>query len=1205
VSIYVDNGIPGAELWSQTLTPADYAAAGYTGPGFFGQFSVTVNPGVIVNATSFLVGIHSDGTVPVDDLDYDGVRVIVDWDGGLGFGGVQFQYGGVWGYGFTSMADDAAMEMSAKICCVPFDEQDCALIQPDPNWNNLNHDQGRTGRSGNELGDAWCDLNLVWNYQSPTDRTWYTGATIYDGYVACSFGDHYVVFDLVTGAPQYVLSGVPALDPTPEEIGNTLRCAPFITSVASLAGQDVMFLGGGSEQSIYAYDLATGAMIWKRSFLSVGLGGLYGATRYVPFLYYEDLDGLGTDVLVWATDAGNIVAADAANGALYKSPAYASGWATNPVALSVAGGFHKTGATDGTTMFFGTDPGTVDGDVYSIDVATGVPGWTLSGSGGLQAVALWTAFGDILSPLPALEQFTSGISYDNGILYFVSYLAQGEHPSEGAFYRVSAASGALIGGSAALARPGVWFVNSGTPIIDVNRIYVPGLSRWLVSPTQQLNAYNKSNSALLWSQAGPTNAGYRGDGLLTCEPNGAPDLLIVFDDEGFFRVVSSMDGDEIFRRRVHSPGGGANDIGMASAIGTDGDGDVWVVTSDFYGNLMAMEKQEGMDRPRLEVLSYRPQVPVEFGTNTAFEVSLGQLLTNTGCTDLTINDLIVDENPPADVSIIPNFSATIVDPDVAFRAATLADLLTDDSFENIKNNKLNSIDEFALSRDKDREVSSTNRAAAAPPAWFVDINTSLGVGFPQILSPGDTAEILVTADQTQITRGPLPIYITVDSDDPDFFINGIVEPTNMPIINATIVGGCLLDTTSLFFGAGGANLQWVPNCGRIGTGDWTPHAIEVDGESNYIFQGTFIFGVSQFRIAMNTQDWGSAGEEESWYSWQPDPNWCDDMCAPNQTAAVLGMITTDGLTYDPIDGHVVCKSGVDSVQNYDDGGGDWDWTIWDAPFDNDSSMGLYINSRIVGADDGTPLTTNMTVEIFEFTERNGQDLPGWKFGAQIDCDILVDAGGDWDTVWIDRSISTGWATSYPAATHAFGWIKLPFGCVDGWDSNPIKNVVGLDSDQGLFEDTIKWDSFYFYMSQPPGATYGQTQSTAAQDQQFLTTIVEHDFTANETFEFGVGMFAFGNLTNSHSSAELVDQALFANKWAGFGRGDVNNDNAVNLGDIMHLAYYLADTGTNPGPIPFMHLGDVNADDAIDQLDLDYLTAYYFDCGPCPTGDWIF
>jgi hypothetical protein len=567
---------------------------------------------------------------------------------------------------FGGWDNDAAMNMDAKICCIPFDEQDCAVLLPDPNWNNLNHDQGRSGRTGNALGDAWCDLNLVWNYQSPSDRTWYTGATIYNGYVACSFGDHYVVFDLVTGTPYYTLSGVPALDPTPEEIGNTLRCAPFITSVPSLAGLDVMFVGGGSEQSIYAYNLATGAMVWKRSFLSVGLGGLYGATRYVPFLFYPALDG-ATDVLVWAVDGGKVVAANAATGALFKTPAYAAGWAVNPVDVNGAGagGTHKSGSTDGASMFFGTDPGTVPGDVYSVDAATGTINWAFSGvaGSGPQAVALWTAFGGIDLPVPALEQFTSGISYEAGKLYFVSYLGQGEFPAEGAFYRVNAADGSLVGGAASLARPGVWFVNAGTPIIDINRVYVPGLSRWAVSPTQQMNAFSKSSGAVLWAQAGPTNAGYRGDGVLTCEPSGADDLLLVFDDEGFFRVVNSTDGDEIFRRRVHSPGGGANDIGMASAVATDADGDVWVVASDFYGTLMAMEKQEGNDRPRLEILSYRPQVPVEFGSNPAFVQSLGQLLTNTGCTDLTISNLIVDENPPADVSVIPNFSAQIVDPD--------------------------------------------------------------------------------------------------------------------------------------------------------------------------------------------------------------------------------------------------------------------------------------------------------------------------------------------------------------------------------------------------------------------------------------------------------------------------------------------------------------------------------------------------------------
>ena len=80
-------------------------------------------------------------------------------------------------------------------------------------------------------------------------------------------------------------------------------------------------------------------------------------------------------------------------------------------------------------------------------------------------------------------------------------------------------------------------------------------------------------------------------------------------------------------------------------------------------------------------------------------------------------------------------------------------------------------------------------------------------------------------------------------------------------------------------------------------------------------------------------------------------------------------------------------------------------------------------------------------------------------------------------------------------------------------------------------------------------------------------------------------------------------AYFVNKWAGFGRGDVNNDNLVNLADIIHLASYVNAGGA--GPVPFMHLGDVNNDLAVDAGDITYLSDYYFNCGACPVGDWMF
>ncbi len=86
-------------------------------------------------------------------------------------------------------------------------------------------------------------------------------------------------------------------------------------------------------------------------------------------------------------------------------------------------------------------------------------------------------------------------------------------------------------------------------------------------------------------------------------------------------------------------------------------------------------------------------------------------------------------------------------------------------------------------------------------------------------------------------------------------------------------------------------------------------------------------------------------------------------------------------------------------------------------------------------------------------------------------------------------------------------------------------------------------------------------------------------------------------------AEVAELAQLVNKWAGFGRGDVNNDGVINLADITYLASYVIDDATNPGPIPFMHLGDVNNDGNIDAADVDALVTFYFECGACPVGDW--
>jgi len=296
---------------------------------------------------------------------------------------------------------------------------------------------------------------------------------------------------------------------------------------------------------------------------------------------------------------------------------------------------------------------------------------------------------------------------------------------------------------------------------------------------------------------------------------------------------------------------------------------------------------------------------------------------------------------------------------------------------------------------------------------------------------------------------------------------------------------------------------------------------------------------------------------------------------------------------------MVCASGIDSVQDFFDGSA-WDWDT-PGPFSADSTMGLSLNARTVGAVDELALA-NLTVDIMEFTERNNRAVPGWKFGFWGDFDTYVNSPGtDADTAQIDNAHSVAWSTVRSGAGSAWGMIKLPFGC--GYA--PLKNARLLDSDNSMYAASTGGylDSFYVYASRPAGLA-GMPGAASARDQSLHVTITERDIAASEKFTFAVAQFGLHNLASTFGAVpEIQDLANLANKWVGFGRGDVNDDDAVNLSDIMTLADIVG--GSVPGAIPFEHLADVDADGDIDNVDLDYLINYYFGCGPCPLGDWQF
>jgi hypothetical protein len=81
-------------------------------------------------------------------------------------------------------------------------------------------------------------------------------------------------------------------------------------------------------------------------------------------------------------------------------------------------------------------------------------------------------------------------------------------------------------------------------------------------------------------------------------------------------------------------------------------------------------------------------------------------------------------------------------------------------------------------------------------------------------------------------------------------------------------------------------------------------------------------------------------------------------------------------------------------------------------------------------------------------------------------------------------------------------------------------------------------------------------------------------------------------------SNAVGVAHRAARWAGFARGDVNDDGFVDLADVCWLKAGL--------PIyPDQYCGDVDVDGDIDAADIAYLLNYVSGLGPAPRGAWRF
>jgi len=1174
VQVYADaGGLPGTKLAGITIGPG----TGIPYVVFPGGMLVDFEPLNVYVSGEYWVAIMSNGTDSTD-----GIRTLSDAGGGSCIDSWA-EFWGAWSTMCTywSVGCDWAAIVEEKQCCKPYPGLDC---YPSEDWPTYQRDYARTGHSMNAVEDAWCDLTLNWNFEHPSQGVTFCGPIIAYDKVVQSFGDQYIVFDLYTGTQIYTLTGYP-------DIGYYVRSTPTVAMIQGYP-DPVLFTSGGVYGTVSAWDFNTGANLWTRNDYSVA-----GMTRWGR---HTLVDMGGFDGLFWATDNGFIYGANALTGATL--PGY-------PVSLPLP--VYVSGATDGSHLFYATFGGTQappEGDVYSIDAATGGIIWQLSATSGLQGVNVFTHangyYGD--------EGFTGGIMYDNGNIYTNSR-AQADYPTDGLFYSIDAVTGMV--NFATLSNRGYYH----TPIMDANHVYMPTLTRWGSPPAGgNLLGINKSSGVIEKTFTNANADRYYVDAVVSCEPEDGDypeDLIYAFSEWGFLSCINSVTFEEVYRRRIDFGDAYGMNMGMAGAIAHDELGQVHVTFATYWGSIFDMTKQD--DRPRLQIETYNPTTAVEFGSDPLYTVIFDDVFYNSGCANLNFLTVTTDEDPLCGSGYIPDF-ASAVDPDFMDRASKIADDLQRDAFlsKYLRPNS-NVLDESGMLsvREMDFEKETMNRAAAGSPLFLISVDWPL-VG--SVLPAGVYHSLDLTINQPLISRGPQCFYLQLGTNDPDFFLN---DTTMDPCMHVCLVGGCLIDTTTLHFGSGtgGANEQLVTNTGRLGNGDWGDgpaghNGFLIDGDGASYYQGAYVYANSDHSIAVHTQDWTSGGgEADAFVSMQPDPNWCDNECKPYlMTDEPCGEFTHDGQTYQTVLVDKVCKSFLDSVQNFDLGSG-WDWSNFGAPFDNALTMGLWCNGVVYAANDNNspsiPELANVTVEVLQFYERNGNAVDGWYLGEMYDCDN----GGD--EIGIDPSISAAWTYNTPAADQAWGQIKIPFGCMDvsgtHADSEPLINIwgtCGISASQGFWNWAQFWDAMYSptvypalgYMTKGPGLFYDGDMH--AGDEEAFVTLAGHDFLPYDTYEVAIAHFGLLGMTDASSSAEMASMAILVNQWTGWGRGDVNNDGAINLADIIYLA---ATVNGGPGAVPFKHLSDVNADGINgDMADVEYLKAFYFECGPCPMGAWI-
>lgn len=1031
----------------------------------------------------------------------------------------------------------------AEICSVPVPERTCT---PGESWPTSGHDFRRTGASMNSTGDAKCKQTLLWKEYDASGYV-YARPVIYDTIVVVCANNRLRAYGINQGgAPMWTITGLPVL-------GSGVRIQPTVKD-------GYVYFGGGTNRGFSKANVYTGVVSWSRNPLNLPFAG---STVYTSSVI---LTVGGTEVVYLSTANGEVYALDAMTGLNYPgfnagAPLLLDG---DPLHTLSSNGVDKIYvATDG---LFGTGYGTM----YAIDAATGAIDWQL-GETGLLGHAIDNDTG---ANIITLEIFQSPLAVDaDGAIYaLTSFNSEIDGTPSGAYYRINP------NGTPAWGKPGRFGRFAG-PIIDANAVYMTTLRSWTSELVEGSGiALKKSIGSTVWN----TDPFFDGmawvEGALSCEPGGVADLWYRTNQSFQMHATNTNDGLSEFEYNW--------DIINAAATPQRGCGvaidPTHVVFNTRQGDLFVLANGIN-DRPRLRILKFDELFSVPFFSPNPTFVTYDDVFMNNGCANLT-GTISADEIPP------PAYRVTSVHPDRIDRMANAADAMVNNSYsEMVKAIPVdNSVTETEFDSSPLFRDNYSNKAAYAPPSW---LNSIVVTAFN--LAPGQTFDVQYDVNGPLVTRGPHYCYVTITSND-QYYLNS----TNAPVVQLGVLGGCTETYDELHFGTATQNVAPVYPTGELASQElgvlW-----EIDGDNAPVWQGSLWYMAGTYRLAWNSDTWHGGDAANFWNSLLPDVNLCNQ-CEPVVTPSAIPLAYKwDGTGYNTVvNGNVAYTRYIDSVVNFDCFGTGWDWRANIAcPYDDTLSMGLMVDAWMYGVT-GDAAYNNVVIWRLDIQNRNAVPMPGFRLGAYVDFDLAANATDIWKFS-ASHSISWGYSCNQAGPTKVWGMGKIPM------DTDPMIGCRTIDQNQAMWHASdVALDSMYLWATTQPGETFQAGIGSGAGcgssgDRAVWFSFVGHDFAPSETYTTGIYFFGFGATVGMPGdTAGHQALALRVNQLAGFGRGDINGDNVVNLADVVALA-----NGTDHAV--FAHLADVNASGgAPDAADTIYLANFWFCQGPGPVGAWV-